>query len=352
MKSSRAVVLILIVVCGLWHRHVIMPTTIVIVPNGAVGAVGAVGGHGTGEVVGSQGTEEEQAWAVDLLHLLGNAAPAAPTVQVLAAWQRGEGTEALWNPLATTQPWDGATCFNYLSGHCGVKNYLSRDDGLNATVTTLTNGYYPTILAALQNNQPEGVLNDGELGTWGTGRGSVERRLRELQSEPGGGGGGPPTFNVPLSGVSNTFQSNAIEAGTSAVGINVRAALNARGGALRAFTIRPGETWSFNATIGDPGALQLATIIHPGDGWCNLAARYAQVARLTGLIPRFQDHGVGDLGGGPENSVAIWDVDGIPGTIDGRQDLELTNNLQVPISFNIVDQGDTISVIAEVGRQV
>jgi murein DD-endopeptidase MepM/ murein hydrolase activator NlpD len=98
---------------------------------------------------------------------------------MVVAWQNGENTGAAFNPLATTQTAPGATCWNKLpSMPCGVKNYTSREQGLQATVETLTNGFYPNILAGLQTNNPAQVLNDGELATWGTGRGLVEQQYQ------------------------------------------------------------------------------------------------------------------------------------------------------------------------------
>jgi hypothetical protein len=59
------------------------------------------------------------------------------------AWQVAEGGTAQWNPWNTTQPAHGSTDYN--SAH--VKNYPDRETGIAATVRTLTNGYYPKILA-------------------------------------------------------------------------------------------------------------------------------------------------------------------------------------------------------------
>ena len=76
------------------------------------------------------------------------------------------------------------------------------------------------------------------------------------------------------------------QAGTSSVplsiagdvGFNVLSALGARDGALRSVTIRPGETWSFNATIGSPANVDVRTIGGvPGGGWCDL--RYGRCCR-------------------------------------------------------------------------
>jgi hypothetical protein len=52
------------------------------------------------------------------------------------AWQTAEGARASFNPLDTTLPMPGATNFNSV----GVKNYVSQDQGLTATVRTLQGG--------------------------------------------------------------------------------------------------------------------------------------------------------------------------------------------------------------------
>ena len=55
----------------------------------------------------------------------------------IVAWQVGEGTTAAYNPLATTMPMEGAATFN---SH-GVRNYVSLEQGLDATVLTLARGW-------------------------------------------------------------------------------------------------------------------------------------------------------------------------------------------------------------------
>jgi peptidoglycan hydrolase CwlO-like protein len=85
-------------------------------------------------------------WAASFLNKIG-----APTcfdnLVVMVAWQVQEGTQAAWNPLATTYPMDGATNFNSV----GVKNYVSLDQGLEATERTLAvKSYgYPAIMSDL-----------------------------------------------------------------------------------------------------------------------------------------------------------------------------------------------------------
>lgn len=95
-------------------------------------------------------------WAVALLTALGNAQPSADTVALVVAWQTGENTTARFNPLATSQEMDGATVFN---SH-GVKEYATFEDGIAATVKTLSYAYdgYADILAGLQTNDPERAM--------------------------------------------------------------------------------------------------------------------------------------------------------------------------------------------------
>jgi hypothetical protein len=84
------------------------------------------------------------------------------------SWEAAEGGAwnggARYNPLNTTEPMSGATNFNSV----GVKNYTSWEQGLNATVKTLENGYYTDILNALS------IGGTGDFGVtvgespWGT----------------------------------------------------------------------------------------------------------------------------------------------------------------------------------------
>jgi hypothetical protein len=110
-----------------------------------------------------------ETWAAGVLN--GVRAPIDTiTVDALWAWSNCEsGTDVMrWlNPLNTTQPWAGARDMNSV----GVKAYLTVNDGINATVATLTNGYYPTILSHLRNSVPRAKWGDAciDLGKWGTG---------------------------------------------------------------------------------------------------------------------------------------------------------------------------------------
>jgi len=63
-------------------------------------------------------------------------------------WRDAEGAVATHNPWNSTQKKNNSTKYNV---RYKVQNYFSFQDGLEATVTTMTNGLYPTILKALKN---------------------------------------------------------------------------------------------------------------------------------------------------------------------------------------------------------
>ena len=68
----------------------------------------------------------------------------------VVAWLTSEGTQASWNPLATTLSMPGAGIFN---SH-GVRNYVSLEQGLEASYLTIQNGLdkyrYGAIVESLQ----------------------------------------------------------------------------------------------------------------------------------------------------------------------------------------------------------
>lgn len=118
------------------------------------------------DTVGTKGD-----WAETFLSILG-----APVNTVnkahICGWIDGEGTRAQWNPLATTQKWDGSTDFNNNNGF-PVQNYPTAHDGMGATVKTITNGRYNSILLAIGEGTEaalSGVQNSDEWNTWGTGK--------------------------------------------------------------------------------------------------------------------------------------------------------------------------------------
>lgn len=100
---------------------------------------------------------------------------------LLRAWAQGEGGNAAYNPLNTTQPWPGATDYN----PDGVRNYPSGKAGIAATAETLLNGHYPKIVANFRKGTKSAVqmVNDAadEFDVWGTGAALILRVLDSYQ---------------------------------------------------------------------------------------------------------------------------------------------------------------------------
>jgi hypothetical protein len=76
-----------------------------------------------------------EAWANGFLDRLG-APRCDENLLIVVAWETSESTAAAFNPLATTHAMEGATGMNSV----GVKNYVSLDQGLDASRDTLTGG--------------------------------------------------------------------------------------------------------------------------------------------------------------------------------------------------------------------
>jgi len=73
------------------------------------------------------------------------------------------------NPLNTEQPWNGSIAMN---PPYTVQGYKSIADGCAATVATLLNGHYDTIVESLRQNLPASWWSEtarNQLGIWGTG---------------------------------------------------------------------------------------------------------------------------------------------------------------------------------------
>ena len=144
-----------------------------------------------------KGTSQEQKWAKDVLKQVG-VPVTSENLDAMTTWMKFEGggggkatgigkNSANYNPLNTTQGAPGATAMNSV----GVKSYLSREQGIEATVQTLENGMYGGILDALkQGNDASAVLAAVSKSPWGT----FKRRV------PAGGSmsSGPQTVNINL----------------------------------------------------------------------------------------------------------------------------------------------------------
>lgn len=107
-------------------------------------------------------------WRYRLLRKL-HAPNSTQNRRLLRAWARAEGGTARFNPLNTTEPWQGATDYN----QDGVKNYPTSADGIAATYLTLVNGHYIGIVNTMRAGRASArwcvERNAAEFDTWGTG---------------------------------------------------------------------------------------------------------------------------------------------------------------------------------------
>lgn len=93
-----------------------------------------------------------------------------PTIhqrRALQAWMQAEGGSARANPLNTTLKLANSTDYNSV----GVQNYLSADNGVLATVSTLKQNAhgYPEIRHRLHRNASAGeILSAVGASDWGT----------------------------------------------------------------------------------------------------------------------------------------------------------------------------------------
>jgi len=118
-------------------------------------------------------------------------APLDPTnASNLDAWQACEGGTAAFNPFNTTEPWPGSSDYN----SAGVKNYPNFNAGVLATVATLENGLYGSIISALKSSAPRSVFASAVGNSpWGTSGACID----SASGGGTGGGGLPPPPPVP-----------------------------------------------------------------------------------------------------------------------------------------------------------
>lgn len=89
------------------------------------------------------------------------------TMALIYAWRQTEGGKAAYNPFNTTHKLPGSTL--YANNKHGVQNYATPRDGVRATITTMTNGKYDSILALLRSDAaPVDVANAIIASPWGT----------------------------------------------------------------------------------------------------------------------------------------------------------------------------------------
>lgn len=145
--------------------------------KGAAIAAGAVllagAGHAAAAVAHHHGIPDGSAytpatWAAALLRDDGLPRTACDK-GAITAWEHVEGghwrNPAAYNPLDTTEAEPGSYAINPV----GVQAYTSWHDGFAATITTLNNGRYPGIIAALQSGGSAQAVADAVASSpWGT----------------------------------------------------------------------------------------------------------------------------------------------------------------------------------------
>ncbi len=99
-----------------------------------------------------------------------NLEPTLHRLNALVSWETAEGTDAKFNPLATTWDMPNDTLYN----STGVRNYNALLDGLTATWLTLEKGdavyNYQAIRRTLNRNAPaKEILLAVANSAWGTG---------------------------------------------------------------------------------------------------------------------------------------------------------------------------------------
>lgn len=106
-------------------------------------------------------------WAADVLKAGGWPVTTANEA-FLNTWNSYEQSACRNNPLNTTQRLAGSTTCNMV----GVQSYATQAQGTKATVQTLTNGFYPALVAALKSGDPFSYVNPAgvaaNIKTWGT----------------------------------------------------------------------------------------------------------------------------------------------------------------------------------------
>lgn len=145
-------------------------------------------------------------------------------------------------------------------------------------------------------------------------------------------------FIISLIPITHELKATPLPRGTG-----MDANIEAIADVLAYVVIRPGETWSFNATVGHPDKYRLVTYggVY-GGGWCDLASRYAELARKFGLEREFMLHSAPLNGVERQDNVSIWNEDG---TGAQPQDLRITNNRMYNVEFVLLRKNTTYELI-------
>lgn len=116
--------------------------------------------------------QDVEVFAPALWEALGNPVPCPQAfINLIGNWAHWEGSSATFNPMDTEQPSDGATDYN----SAGVKNYISLEAGVAATVATIRNGAYPYLEHCMKTIGTTDVdaawltALEHDINIWGTG---------------------------------------------------------------------------------------------------------------------------------------------------------------------------------------
>lgn len=113
---------------------------------------------------------------------------------------------------------------------------------------------------------------------------------------------------------------------------------------LDTIVLEPGETWSFNEAVGNPDQYALVDAYGVyGGGWCDVASRYAEAARILNLDRSFVLHSTPLNGVERMDNVSIWNTDGSSGQM---QDFTMTNTKRFTITFTLKYVGDAYILTA------
>lgn len=128
---------------------------------------------------------------------------------------------------------------------------------------------------------------------------------------------------------------------------NVRAVLNANGGAMRTVIVPAGAKWEFGDETDNLNDVMDQLVVSGGvlgGGLGDLASRYAQAARRLNTNVRlvFEQAYPPIMDVEPENSVSLW----MTGSEDGELDLEVYNDTESTLVFVVIDDGSQVTVRA------
>lgn len=153
-------------------------------------------------------------FAMDLAQGLGVKDPSKEAIDALVTWMRFEGghwkNSADFNPLNTTLTRPGSKSMNPI----GVKAYTSWDQGLQATIDTLTGNKakergYTAIIDALKGGDKDDILQAINNSAWRTGKAGGAGTYKGMASSSGGNYGNSTDRKPGSSSFSSSSNSNA-----------------------------------------------------------------------------------------------------------------------------------------------